>query len=118
MDADIQPVQVSSSPSNKSPTPHHTEIQSAEEVNANIFNCRRIDNKFNILEGVQRNWLFIGTSVIMIGCQVLILFVGGRAFSITLLNPAQWGYSLVLGALSIPVGAVIRIIPLEKLWRE
>jgi len=54
----------------------------------------------------------------MIGCQVLIIFVGGRAFSITKLNPAQWGYSLVLGALSIPVGAVIKIIPLEKVWRK
>jgi Ca2+-transporting ATPase len=84
----------------------------------NQYNCRRIDNKFNILEGVLRNWLFIGISVIMIGCQVLILFVGGRAFSITRLNPAQWGYSLVLGALSIPVGAVIRVIRLEKVWKE
>ena len=65
-----------------------------------------------------RNWLFIGISVIMIGCQVLILFVGGKAFSITRLNPAQWGYSLVLGVLSIPIGAVIRVIPLERMWRE
>jgi P-type Ca2+ transporter type 2C len=67
---------------------------------------------------VLRNWLFISMSVGMMGFQVLFMFVGGSVFSITRLNAAQWVYSIVLGALSIPVGAVIRIIPLEKLWRE
>ena len=79
----------------------------------NEFNNRRLDNRFNILEGVFRNWFFIGINCIMIGGQIMIIFVGGAAFSVKPLNGAQWGYSLVLGALSIPVGMMIRMIPDE-----
>ncbi len=49
----------------------------------------------------------------MIGCQILIAFIGGKAFSVTPLNGAQWACSLVLGVLSIPIGAIIRLIPDE-----
>jgi Ca2+-transporting ATPase len=80
------------------------------------YSNRRLDNKFNILEGVSKNWFFIGINVVMVGGQVLIMFVGGDAFNIKRrLNAAQWAYSIVLGFLSIPVGASIRLIPDELL---
>ncbi len=41
----------------------------------------------------------------------MIIFVGGKAFKVTPLNGPQWGYSIVLGALSLPVAVLIRIIP-------
>jgi P-type Ca2+ transporter type 2C len=41
------------------------------------------------------------------------MFVGGQAFSIHRINGAQWGYSIVLGALSMPVAVIIRLIPDE-----
>merc|ERR1712144_200405 len=53
----------------------------------------------------------------MVGGQVMIIYVGGKAFNVVRLNGAQWGYSIVLGVLSIPVGAVIRLIPDELLIR-
>lgn len=79
----------------------------------NQWNNRRLDNKFNIFEGLTRNWFFIGISSIMIGGQVLIIFVGGAAFSISKgsQTPAMWGIAIVLGFLSIPVGVIIRLIP-------
>ncbi|KAL1306966.1 hypothetical protein AAFC00_005601 [Neodothiora populina] len=77
----------------------------------NEFNNRRLDNKFNILEGVHRNSFFIVINIIMIGGQVMIIFVGGRAFNVTRLTGAQWGLSVGLGAISIPVGVIIRLIP-------
>lgn len=83
----------------------------------NMFNNRRLDNKFNIFEGVQRNVFFIGIALIMIGGQVMIMFVGGRAFSVERLTGEQWGYSVGLGAISIPVGVIIRLIPDELLVR-
>jgi len=43
----------------------------------------------------------------------MIIFIGGRAFGVYRLNGAQWAYSIVLGALSIPIAAVIRLIPDE-----
>ncbi|KAG9247718.1 hypothetical protein BJ878DRAFT_553797, partial [Calycina marina] len=66
----------------------------------NEFNNRRLDNKFNISKGITRNWFFIGINLIMIGGQIMIIFVGGKAFHVRPLNVAQWGYSVVLGALS------------------
>ena len=77
------------------------------------YSCRRLDNNFNIFEGLTKNYFFIGINVIIVAGQIMIVFVGGRAFSVRRLNGAQWAYSLVLGAFSIPVGMIIRLIPDE-----
>lgn len=82
-----------------------------------VCSNRRLDNKFNIFEGVTRNWFFMAINVIMVGGQVMIIFVGGKAFNVVHLNGAQWAYSIILGFLSIPVGAVIRLVPDELLLR-
>jgi Ca2+-transporting ATPase len=79
----------------------------------NALNNRRLDNRFNVFEGITHNWFFIVILAIMIGGQTLIIFVGGVAFSVTRLNGAQWGYSIVLGFLSLPVGMIVRLIPDE-----
>ncbi|MCJ1354506.1 MAG: hypothetical protein MMC33_004495 [Icmadophila ericetorum] len=83
----------------------------------NQYNCRRLDNSLNIFEGILRNYYFIGIQIIIIGGQFLIMFKGGAAFNIHNLNGAQWGYSIVLGALSIPIAIVIRLIPDELFER-
>jgi Ca2+-transporting ATPase len=44
---------------------------------------------------------------------VIIVAVGGRALSAVRLNGKQWGLSLILGAISLPVAVVIRLIPDE-----
>jgi Ca2+-transporting ATPase len=79
--------------------------------------CRRLDNRFNIFEGFLRNKWFIGIQLIIIAGQVMIIFIGGNAFSVHRLNGAQWGYSLVLGAISLPVAVIIRLIPDEFIRR-
>jgi len=83
----------------------------------NMYNSRRIDNKFDILEGLHRNWLFIAITTIMIGVQVLLIFVGGETFSVTRLTGAQWAISVVLGALCIPFGFLMHLIPDELLGK-
>ena len=77
----------------------------------NQYNNRRLDNKLNIFEGVTRNWFFIGIQFIIIAGQVMIVFVGGSAFSVERLSGPQWGYSVALGFLSIPIAILIRQIP-------
>ncbi|KAI9735176.1 MAG: hypothetical protein M1834_001766 [Cirrosporium novae-zelandiae] len=77
----------------------------------NQYNCRRLDNHFNIFEGLQRNLWFIGIQFIIIGGQVLIVFVGGAAFSVTDLDGTQWGVSLGLGFLSLILGTLLRFVP-------
>jgi P-type Ca2+ transporter type 2C len=63
------------------------------------------------------NWLFVGINIAMCGAQTLIVFVGGAAFNIN--QPAgeppqygsQWAIAIVIGFVSIPIGALIRLIP-------
>lgn len=82
-----------------------------------ILSSRRLDNKFNIFEGITRNYFFVGINIILIAGQVLIIFVGGKAFSVKRLNRAQWAYSIVLGALSMPIAVIIRLIP-DELFKK
>ncbi|KPM33934.1 Calcium-transporting ATPase 2 [Neonectria ditissima] len=79
----------------------------------NQWNNRRLDNKFNIFEGLSKNWFFIGISAIMCGGQILIIFVGGDAFEIAEdgQSGTMWAIAIVLGFISIPFGVIIRLIP-------
>lgn len=77
----------------------------------NELNNRRLDNRLNIFEGITHNYFFIAINLIMIGGQVLIVFVGGEAFRITRLDGKEWGLSIGLGAISIPFGVLIRLLP-------
>jgi Ca2+-transporting ATPase len=95
----------------------------------NSINCRRLDKKLNIFEGITKNRYFItitliGESIavsfmyrlnciIEIGVQILIVFVGGAAFQVTRIGGREWGISLALGVVSIPLGALIRLMPSE-----
>ncbi|KAI4865938.1 calcium-translocating P-type ATPase [Hypoxylon rubiginosum] len=83
----------------------------------NQWNNRRLDNHFNIFEGLLQNWYFIIINLAVSGAQVLIIFVGGTPFSISGTDPPQtgpqWACAIVLGVISIIVGAAIRLIPDE-----
>lgn len=78
-----------------------------------MISNRRLDNKFNIFEGLTKNLFFVGISAIMCGGQVLIIFKGGAAFQIAEdgQTAAMWGIAIVLGFLSIPVGMLLRCVP-------
>ena len=52
-----------------------------------------------------------------IGGQTIITLVGGAAFHAVSLPGREWGISLALGFVSIPLGALIRCIPTPPLER-
>ncbi|KAI0532075.1 calcium-translocating P-type ATPase [Xylaria digitata] len=79
----------------------------------NELNNRRLDNKFNIFEGVHRNKFFIGITLLMVGLQVAIIFVGGTAFEIKPINGTQWAICVVLAFLCLPWAILIRLFPDE-----
>ncbi|KAL9026686.1 MAG: hypothetical protein Q9196_004682 [Gyalolechia fulgens] len=77
----------------------------------NEFNNRRLDNKLNIFEGVLRNYFFIGINCIMVGGQIMIIFVGGKAFQIKRIDGTQWAVC-ILCALPCLLWAVgLRCVP-------
>ena len=52
---------------------------------------------------------------------MLIVFVGGNAFQVTKINGRDWGISLDLVFMSIPIGLVIRLIPngpIERFFKK
>lgn len=79
----------------------------------NEFNNRRLDNKYNIFEGLQRNQFFIFINILMVGLQVAIIFVGGQAFSIVSggISGPQWAISIVLAVLCMPWAICVRLFP-------
>lgn len=81
----------------------------------NQVNCRRLDRKYNIFEGIHRNIWFFLIICVEIGAQVLIMYVGGAAFSVTRLEGRDWGIAIVAGIISWPLGAFIRTIPTQPI---
>lgn len=65
----------------------------------------------NFFSHLFRNWYFVVIALLIGGVQVMIMFVGGAAFTIARQTPAMWGTAIICGMVSIPVGALIRIIP-------
>jgi len=56
-------------------------------------------------------------TLIEIGVQILIVFVGGAAFQVTKIGGREWGISILLGFMSIPIGFLLRLIPDEPVQR-
>ena len=52
-----------------------------------------------------------------IAVQILIVFVGGPAFQVVSIGGREWGISLALGFMSIPIGFLLRLIPDEPVQR-
>ena len=47
----------------------------------------------------------------------MICFVGGSAFDVTPMGIREWGISLALGCISLPLGSLIRLTPNEPCER-
>ncbi|MCJ1387277.1 plasma membrane calcium [Xylographa bjoerkii] len=82
----------------------------------NELNNRRLDNKFNIFEGVLRNNFFLAINTIMVAGQILIVFVGGTAFQITRINSAQWAICLLCAVPCLAWAVLLRCVP--DRWAE
>lgn len=83
----------------------------------NQYNNRRLDNKLNIFEGVSRNYFFIGIQFIIVGAQILIIFVGSTAFSVKRQIATSWAVALAFGAFSLVVAVGLRYIPDDWAWK-
>ncbi|KAI8854016.1 hypothetical protein BC829DRAFT_359858 [Chytridium lagenaria] len=79
----------------------------------NMVNCRRIDNKLNVFKRLFTNayfyLIFLGVAV----TQFIVVQYGTVVFNTTILNVQYWAVCVIIGAISIPWGAVVRLIPDE-----
>ncbi|EQC30590.1 hypothetical protein SDRG_11646 [Saprolegnia diclina VS20] len=76
----------------------------------NEINARRIHDELNVFDGFFQNKLYLGVQVIQVVLQVLIVQFGGLVFKCKALSVGQWFICLGIGALSLPVGLLLRSV--------
>lgn len=77
----------------------------------NEINSRKINKEFNIFGGLHKSPMFIVIWIITAAVQALIVTFGGAFTQTAPLNWMQWLLSISIGALSIPIGLLVRFIP-------
>lgn len=80
----------------------------------NEFNARRIGDDWNVFRGLHKNYLFLAVIVITIGLQAFIVEVGGQFTKTEGLSFELWLWSIALGAIALPLGVVMRFIPVSE----
>ncbi|KAI9463227.1 calcium-translocating P-type ATPase [Lactarius psammicola] len=98
---------------------HHVDDSTLQKHNDGVVQTLVFNAfvKLNVFEGMSKNWYFIAITTIEVAVQVLICFVGGAAFDVTRMGIREWGISLALGCVSLPLGALIRLAPNEPCER-
>lgn len=81
----------------------------------NEINSRRVtDDDLNVFRGFFDNFIFTGVIVGTIVVQVILVEFGGNFTSTAPLPWDKWLTCIGLGALSIPIGLLIRFIPVPE----
>ena len=83
----------------------------------NFINCRMIHDEINILKYITKSTYLIVILIIILVLQIILLTFGGPAIRVHQwgLSPAQWGISIFIGLLGIPVRYLLLCIKFERL---
>jgi Ca2+-transporting ATPase len=79
----------------------------------NEINSRKLGNELNVFSGLFSNQIFWIVMVFTVTVQVLIVQYGGEFAGTHPLTTTQWGVCIAIGALCIPYGFILRLIPLS-----
>lgn len=79
----------------------------------NEINARSIGNDPNVFRGLAQNPLFIAILMFTVVAQYFIVEFGGDFVKTAPLTQDQWLKCISLGALSLPVGAIMRLFPIN-----
>lgn len=84
----------------------------------NEINARSIDDNMNVFKGLFTNTLFISIILFTVGAQFCIVQYGGDFVRTVPLDYEQWVKCVLLGALSLPLGGLMRLIPVSENKRD
>ncbi|KAI3668104.1 hypothetical protein L6452_43179 [Arctium lappa] len=81
----------------------------------NLFNSRKLE-KMNVFEGVHKNMPFLGIVGLVMVLQVMIMvvFLNIVVADTQKLNMEQWGICIAFAALSLPIGWLVKLIPVPE----
>jgi len=68
----------------------------------------------NVFKGLHKNAIFIAVIVITVALQILIVEQGSLFTKTGPLTAPQWAITILLGALALPVGFLMRFIPVKE----
>lgn len=77
----------------------------------NEINARSIGDEMNVFKGLYKSPLFIAIILFTVAAQVGIVEYGGEFVRTTHLTTEQWVKCVLLGALSLPLGGLMRLFP-------
>lgn len=80
----------------------------------NEYTARSIFDEWNPLRGISTNYVFLLVSLITIGFQIMLIEVGGEFLKTSPLTISQWLITVALGAIGVPVGMLMRLIPVKE----
>lgn len=80
----------------------------------NEFNARILGDELNMFQGVFNNMIFLGVVGFSAVMQILFVYFLGFFVSTTPLSAMQFFSTVLLGALAIPVGVMMRFIPIKE----
>ena len=78
----------------------------------NEFNARSLgDSAMEAFRGVARSKIFLAVVVVSVVVQALVVEFGGKFTKCSGLTATHWAWTILLGAVSLPLGVVMRWIP-------
>jgi Ca2+-transporting ATPase len=80
----------------------------------NEYTARKIGDDLNMFEGVWGNYVFLLVSIFTVGSQVFLVEVGDDFVQTSPLTIYQWLITIAMGAIGIPVGVLMRFIPVKE----
>ena len=80
----------------------------------NEYTARKIFDEWNCFEGIWGNYVFLLVSVFTIGCQIFLIELGGEFVKTSPLTLYEWLVTVGLGAIGLPIGVLMRFIPVKE----
>lgn len=74
--------------------------------------------KINVFRNLFSSWIFLGIIGATVGFQVIIIEFLGTFASTVPLSWKLWLLSVLIGAVSLPVGVILKFIPVESAFKH
>jgi hypothetical protein len=81
----------------------------------NEINARRLEDEIDVFSGILKNRFFVGILIATAIVQAIFVEFGGDFTSTKKLIYWEWFICIGLGALELPVGVLVRLIPVENI---
>jgi len=80
----------------------------------NEYTSKNLGDDWDVFSTIPENPIFIAVSVVTVLLQILLIEVGGEFVETSPLTGVQWIITIALGFISIPVGILMRFVPVEE----